>query len=193
MTQIVGVAGSWRKGSYNAALLQAASELMPTGSTLEIFSIREIPLYDGDVEAEAGVPAIVTRLKDALARSDGLLIATPEYNNSIPGTLKNTIDWVSRPASDIKRVFGGLPVGLVGATPGRGGTRMAQIAWLPVLRTLSAQPFVSAHIAFAEAGKLFDGDGMLADERAKSQLSDYLAHFVDFALAVRPLGDEDTK
>ena len=193
MTQIVGVAGSWRKGSYNAALLKAAAELMPTGATLEIFSIRDIPLYDGDVEAEGELPEVVTRLKDALARSDGLLIATPEYNNSIPGTVKNAIDWLSRPASDIKRVFGGLPVGLLGASPGSGGTRMAQTAWLPVLRYLTAQPFLTSQITFGEAGKLFDGDGMLADERAKSKLSQYLAQFVDFARAVRPLADEDTK
>ncbi|MEN3294889.1 MAG: hypothetical protein V7642_4142, partial [Burkholderiales bacterium] len=97
MTRVVGIAGSLRTGSYNAALLRAASGLMPLGASLEIASIKGIPLYDGDVETNHGIPQAVTALKEQVAASRGLLLATPEYNNSIPGVFKNAIDWLSRP------------------------------------------------------------------------------------------------
>ena len=106
MTKLLGLSGSLRRGSYNSALLRAATRLMPPDSTLEVGSIRGIPLYDGDVEAQ-GIPASVTQLKEAIIAADGVLLVTPEYNNSIPGVFKNTIDWLSRPASDIRRGFGG--------------------------------------------------------------------------------------
>jgi chromate reductase, NAD(P)H dehydrogenase (quinone) len=140
MTTIIGISGSLRKASFNALLLRAAAESIPAPATLEIASIRDIPLYDGDVEA-AGIPEPVRILKDRIAAADGLLLATPEYNNSIPGTFKNAIDWLSRPSSDIARVFGNRPVALMGATPGRGGTLLAQTAWLQVLRTLTTRPW----------------------------------------------------
>src|SRR5690606_19549335 len=92
MTRIVGVAGSLRRGSYNAMLLRAAARAVPEGVTIEIASIAGIPLYDGDLEAEQGIPEPAVRLKAALAASDGLLLVTPEYNNSVPGVLKNAID-----------------------------------------------------------------------------------------------------
>src|SRR4051794_17602290 len=92
---------------------------MPEGSELTAGSIRDIPLYDGDVEAEAGIPAPVRELREAIAAADGLILATPEYNNSIPGVFKNAIDWLSRPPANIQRIFGGKPVALTGASPGR--------------------------------------------------------------------------
>ena len=136
MTTIIGLSGSLRRASYNTALLRTAAELAPAGCTVEIASIREIPLYDGDLEAEQDIPQPVAALKNRVAAADGLLLVTPEYNNSIPGVFKNVIDWLSRPAADIGRVFGGKPVGLIGATPGGMGTAFSQTAWLPVLRTL---------------------------------------------------------
>ena len=129
MATIIGIAGSLRKGSWNAALLRAAAERAPAGTTVEIASIAGIPLYDGDVESEHGIPAAVTALKDRIAAADGLLLVTPEYNNSIPGVMKNAIDWLSR-GGDMARVFGDKPVAIMGATPGMGGTRLAQAAWL---------------------------------------------------------------
>ena len=140
MTKVLGISGSLRRGSYNSALLRAATRLMPADATLEVASIRGIPLYDGDVEAQ-GIPATVTQLKEAIVGADGVLLVTPEYNNSIPGVFKNTIDWLSRPSADIKRVFGGRPFALIGASPGPFGTVQSQAAWLPVLRTLGTQPW----------------------------------------------------
>lgn len=128
MTRLVGISGSLRKGSFNAALLRAATALVPEGTTLEAHGIAGVPLYDGGVEAESGIPEAVRVLKDAVASADGLLLVTPEYNNSIPGPFKNAIDWMSRPPKDMARVFGGKPVGLIGASPGRMGTISAQTA-----------------------------------------------------------------
>src|SRR6476660_5922327 len=134
VTTLIGISASPRRGSFNSALLRAASELMPKGDRMIIHSIGGIPLYDGDVEAADGIPETVIVLKDAIASSDGLLLVTPEYNNSIPGVFKNAIDWLSRPPADIKRVFRGRPVALLGASPGAFGTILSQSAWLPVLR-----------------------------------------------------------
>ena len=114
MTTIVGICGSLRRGSYNAMLLRAAVELAPEGTSVEAGSIRDIPLYDGDLEAQQGVPAAVQHLKYQIAAADGLLLVTPEYNNSIPGVIKNAIDWLSRPPADIPRVFRGRPVAILG-------------------------------------------------------------------------------
>ena len=91
MAKIVGVSGSLRKGSFNSALLRAAVGLIPAGSELIVGTIRGIPLYDGDVESAEGIPAPVAELKELIVRSDGLLLATPEYNNSMPGVLKNAM------------------------------------------------------------------------------------------------------
>lgn len=106
---IIGISGSLRQGSYNSSLLRAAAELSPTPVVVEIASIRGIPLYDGDVEAESGIPEPVRLLKDKIAAASGLLIVTPEYNSSIPGVLKNALDWLSRPGDDLQRVFGNRP------------------------------------------------------------------------------------
>ena len=141
MTTILGISGSLRRGSYNAALLRAAAELAPAGVRIEMASIRGIPLYDGDVETESGIPSAVRALKERIASADGVLLVTPEYNNSIPGPFKNAIDWLSRPPADIPRVFGDRPVALMGATIGQGGTGLSQAAWLPVLRVLGTRPW----------------------------------------------------
>ncbi len=97
MTKILAVAGSLRRKSYNTALLRAAVDLAPDGTVVEVGSIDGIPLYDADLEASDGIPEAVSLLKEQIAASDGLLVATPEYNNSMPGVLKNTMDWLSRP------------------------------------------------------------------------------------------------
>src|SRR5688572_16999117 len=155
-------------------------ELAPRELGLEVESIAGIPLYDGDVEAASGVPAIVAALKDRIAQASGLLLVTPEYNQSIPGVFKNAIDWLSRPGQDIPRVFGGKPVGLIGATPGPAGTRLAQTAWLPVLRTLGCEPWFGKQLYVANAGQVFDAGGTLVDAKVRELLTAYLAGFAKF-------------
>ena len=150
---------------------------------MEIATIAEIPLYDGDVESEQGIPEPVVRLKDWIAGAEGLLLVTPEYNNSIPGVFKNAIDWLSRPATDIPRVFGGKPVAIMGATPGMGGTRLAQSAWLPVLRTLGTRPWFGRQLYVAGAGQAFDPQGHLVDERIRTLLGEFMAGFAAFVTA----------
>jgi chromate reductase, NAD(P)H dehydrogenase (quinone) len=181
MTTIIGISGSLRHGSYNTALIRAAALLMPDDAQLQIGTIRGIPLYDGDLEAGDGIPKPVTALKDAIAAADGLLLATPEYNNSIPGVFKNAIDWLSRPPADIQRVFGGKPVAVVGASPGGFGTILGQNAWLPVLRTLGAEFWSEGRLLLSRAQGVFDETGMLIDTAVEDWLREFLRGFVTFA------------
>jgi len=167
-------------------LLRAAAELAPAGTTVEVASIAGIPLYDADVEAEHGIPAAVTALKGRIAGAAGLLLVTPEYNNAMPGVFKNAIDWLSRPPKDIPRVFGDKPVGLIGATPGMGGTRLAQSAWLPVLRTLGTRAWAGKQLYVAGAGQVFDAEGRLVDDKVKKLLGEYMAGFAAFVDGGRP-------
>jgi NAD(P)H-dependent FMN reductase len=149
--------------------------------TFETASIREIPLYDGDVEKQSGVPAVARALQDRIASVDGLLLVTPEYNNSLPGVFKNAIDWLSRPPAEIPRVFGGRAVALCGASPGGGGTALAQAAWLPVLRTLGTRPWFGRSLLVANAGQVFDESGQLTDDKLRQRLSAFVAGFAEFA------------
>ena len=185
MTKLLGISGSLRRGSYNSALLRAATRLMPPEATLEVASIRGIPLYDYDVEVQ-GIPAAVTQLKEAIVGADGVLLVTPEYNNSIPGVFKNAIDWLSRPSADIKRVFGGRPFALIGASPGNFGTTLSQVAWLPVLRTLGTQLWSGGRLMVSRAASVFDESGALKDAAVSEQLRQFLAAYVSFLR--RPAG-----
>jgi len=180
MMKLIGLSGSLRHGSFNSALLRAVAELMPAGCELNIETIRGIPLYDGDAEEAEGIPLTVTHLKMAIADSDGLVLATPEYNNSIPGVFKNAIDWLSRPSTDIKRVFGGKPVALLGASPGGFGTILSQAAWLPVLRTLGTTLY-QGRLLVSHAADVFDANGTLMDQKIREQLKRYVEGFVEFA------------
>jgi len=185
MTTLIGISGSLRKNSFNSALLRAAAAMMPDGSKLVIGEIKNIPLYDGDLEAASGVPDAVGALKDAIAAADGLLIATPEYNNSMPGVLKNAIDWLSRPPTDIKRVFSGKPVAVMGASPGGFGTILSQNAWLPVLRTLGMQPWFGGRLMVSRAQSVFDDSGVITDHAILQQLDKFAEGFVRFAQSCR--------
>lgn len=177
---LIGLSGSLRSGSFNSALLATAAELAPAGLGVEIASIRGIPLYDGDVEERDGIPEVVTELKDRLARASGLLLATPEYNASIPGVLKNAIDWMSRPGKDIPRVFGDKVVGVIGATPGPGGTRLSQTAWLPIFRLLNMRPFFGRSVFVAGAGQAFDAEGQLTDEKLREVVKQFMSGLARF-------------
>src|SRR5215467_6528129 len=179
MTRIIGIAGSLRRGSFNAALLGAALEFVPDNSRLDIESIEDIPLYNYDVEAE-GVPQAVVHLKNEVAAADGLLIATPEYNNSIPGVAKNAIDWLSRPPSDVPKLFRNKKVAIMGATPGQGATILSQAAWLPILATLGASPWFGGRLRISNAASVFDANGKLVDEKIREQLKKFVEGFAAY-------------
>ena len=179
MATIIGISGSLRRGSYNAALLRAAVDLAPHGLAIKVMSIREIPFYDADVEAEH-IPESVRVAKDEIADADGLLLVTPEYNNSVPGGFKNAIDWLSRPSRDTPRVFGGKPVSLMARRPGPEGTILAQAAWLPVLRALGTELWSGGRVHISNAAKVFDADGRIVDEAIRSTVARHLAGFAAF-------------
>lgn len=186
MTRLIGLSGSLRQASFNTALLKAAARMAPEGSRIEVHTIHGIPLYDADLEERAGIPPAVAQLKDAIAAADGLLLATPEYNNSIPGVFKNAIDWLSRPAADIAQVFGGKPVAIMGTSPGNFGTLLSQNAWLPVLRTLGTAPWFGGRLIVPHAAQLFDADGELTDDAARSRLQAFVTGFCSHVAELRP-------
>src|SRR5258706_3169516 len=156
---LIGISGSLRRLSFNTALLRAAAASVPDGFTVDVHTVHGIPLYDGDHETQSGIPAAAAELKEAIAGADGLILATPEYNSSIPGVLKNAIDWLSRPPADIKRVFGGKPVALLGASTGAFGTTLAQTAWLPILRRLGMLYWPGDRLLLPNASGAFDAAG----------------------------------
>lgn len=175
MTTILGLSGSLRRASFNAGLLRAAAELTPEGTRIETGTIRDVPLYDGDLEAAEGLPQPVRALQAQLAAADGLLLVTPEYNNGIPGVFKNAIDWMSR--GDGLAMFVAKPVAVIGASPGRFGTILAQNHWLPVLRTLRMRPWQEGRLMVTRAGGVFDADGNLTDEKTRETLRNFIAAF----------------
>jgi chromate reductase, NAD(P)H dehydrogenase (quinone) len=183
MTTILGISGSLRSGSLNTHLLTAAVQLTDAGTTLDVASIRGVPLYDGDIETTSGIPQAVRDLKARVVASDGLLLATPEYNNGIPGVFKNAIDWLSRPPAEIGTVFGGRPVAVIGASPGGFGTILAQSAWLPVLRTLGTKPWFGGRLLVSRAHKAFNDHGELIDDAVRTQLRDFVRGFAAFVQA----------
>jgi len=178
--KVIAIPGSLRKDSHNLALLRAAAGLAPDGVTIEIASLDGIPLYNGDDEDTTGIPPAVAVLKERIADSDGLLLATPEYNHSVPGVLKNAMDWLSRPPKDSARIFADRPVAIMGASSGAIGTRMAQAAWLPVLRALGTRPWFGMQMFVGPAGQVFDETGILIDEKTRARLADFVAGFAAF-------------
>ena len=186
MTKILAISGSLRAGSYNTALLRAAQGLVKRPVELELVTLHGIPLYDGDVETRDGIPDSVKALKEKVVASDGVLLGTPEYNNGVPGVFKNAIDWLSRPPSDIPRVFKGRPFAMIGASAGGFGTILAQNGWLPVLRTLGVRYWTGGRLMVARAGKVFGEDGELKDEAIRDQLAKFITEFAGFTAAQLP-------
>ena len=183
MIKLLGISGSLRQGSFNTALLRAARRLAIPGIELDLATLHGIPLYDGDVEAREGLPAAVEALKARVVAADGLLFATPEYNNGIPGVFKNGIDWLSRPADDIPRVFGDRPVAVMGASPGGFGTILSQDAWLSVLRTMRARQWMGGRLMVSRAASVMGADGEIADEKTLAQLDAFVRGFAAFVAA----------
>jgi chromate reductase len=171
--QVLGISGSLRKGSYNTALLRAASALLPDGMSLTLQFLHEVPLYDGDVEAK-GLPVGVVSLREAIRAADGVLFSTPEYNNSMPGVLKNAVDWVSRGKD---QPLAGKPVALVSASNGRFGGARSQVAWMPTLAVLGTRWMHRPQFYLAHGQDAFAPDGSLVDERTRELLRGLLASF----------------
>ncbi len=178
MIRVIGLSGSLRRGSYNSAVLRAAAASMPPESSLQVETIAGIPLYNGDEESSSGVPAAVARLKDLIAGADGLLLVSPEYNNSLPGVTKNAIDWLSRPPADVPRVFRGRPVAIAGASAGGFGTILAQNAWLPVFRTLGAELWPGGRLLVARAATVIGPDGEISDAATLESIAKFVHGFV---------------
>ena len=179
MTRILGISGSLRAGSFNTALLRAAREVAGGDIEVDTATLHGIPLYDGDAEARDGEPAAVAALKQRIIASDGVLLVTPEYNNRMPGVFKNAIDWMSRPSTDIARVFGNKPFAITGASPGNFGTLLSQEAWLPIMRTLGTVPWFGAKLMVSRAGSVI-ADGKIVDEATEKKLRDFVAGFAAF-------------
>lgn len=163
MLRILGISGSLRRDSHNTNLLRAAANLLPPGVELEIYDgLRDLPAYDADLDIQPA-PAAVTVLREAIAAADGVIVATPEFNGSIPGSLKNALDWASRPFPD--NVLRGKPVAVIGASTGLFGAVWAQAETRKVLGVIGADviegelPVGQADTAFTEAGRLAD-DGL---------------------------------
>lgn len=178
---ILGFAGSLREGSYNRAALRAAQELLPEGVTLEIFDLSPIPFFNEDVEKE-GFPEPVQTFKERIAAADALLIATPEYNYSIPGVLKNAIDWVSRPPG--QSPLNDKPMAIMGASAGYFGTARAQYHLRQVCVILNMHP-LNKEVFIPGAGDKFDPQGKLIDERSRKGISALLLALKDWTLRLQ--------
>jgi chromate reductase, NAD(P)H dehydrogenase (quinone) len=185
MVKILGISGSLRAQSFNTALLRAAQAVAGGAAQVEAATLHGVPLYDGDLEQREGTPVAVKALKDRILVSEGLLLVTPEYNNGIPGVLKNALDWLSRPTPDLADVLRDRPVAVIGASPGGFGTILAQAHWLPVLRTLGMQHWSGGRLMVSRAQSVFAADGTLQDEVVRKQLTDFVAGFARFVAAVR--------
>jgi chromate reductase len=175
--KILGFAGSLRVASYNKALLRAAAELVPPGCELEIFDLEGIPLYNQDREKE--VPPRVAEFKAKIRSADALVIATPEYNYSVPGVLKNAIDWASRPFPD--NSFDGKPVALMSASTSMLGGARAQYHLRQTCVFLNMFPINKPEVIVTYAPQKFSSDGKLQDEMAKKLISELLANLVTWA------------
>ena len=176
--RVLGISGSLRQDSHNSKLLRTAADLLPSGVELEVFEdLKSIPPYDADDEAT--VDATVTALREAIADADAVLVATPEYNASIPGVLKNALDWVSRPhATNSLR---GKPAAVVGASTGMFGAVWAQAETRKVLQTIGAR-VVDRELPVAEADERFGADGRLEDPELRELYAEIL---VDLEETVR--------
>jgi chromate reductase, NAD(P)H dehydrogenase (quinone) len=178
--RVLGISGSLRRDSFNSGLLRAAAELLPSGVELEVFDgLKEIPPYDADDDVAPG-PAPVEAFREAIAGADAVLVATPEYNASIPGVLKNALDWASRPHAT--NPLRGKPAAVVGASTGMFGAVWAQAEARKVLSTIGAR-VVDSELPVPEGDERFDADGTLRDAEVAERLAEILAELVDVAEA----------
>lgn len=171
---VLGIVGSLRRESYNRATLRTAQELAPEGMTIETFDIAPIPPYNYDVEVE-GLPEPVKEMKARIQAADGLLIVTPEYNYSLPGVLKNAIDWASRPTGG--QPLDRKPLAMMGASTGTRGTARAQHHLRQVAVMTNMLPFSKPEVLIDHAARRFDADLNLTDENFRRSIRQLLEEF----------------
>jgi chromate reductase len=179
--RILGIAGSLRAGSYNRAALRAAGALLPAGASLSAFGLEDIPPYNQD--AETALPPAVSELKRRIREADSLLFVTPEYNFSVPGVLKNAIDWASRPLGD--NAWAGKPAAIMGASAGRFGTTRAQLHLRQVFVFLDVHCINKPHVMIGNAAEAFDAEGNLRDEKARDLIRQLLENLVAWTRRLR--------
>lgn len=179
---VLGICGSLRKASFNAATLRTAQTLVPDGMTIEIGEIGDFPLYNEDVR-EQGFPAPVERMRQQVKAADALLIVTPEYNYSIPGVLKNAIDWVSRPP---EQPFHDKPMAIMGASVGATATARAQYHLRQAFIFLNALILNQPEVMIGAAHQRFDADGNLTDEATRKFIAKQLVALRDWTVRLRP-------
>jgi chromate reductase len=174
---ILGISGSLRQGSLNTAALRSCAALLPDGVTFSLADLAAVPLYNEDLRVQ-GLPPSVQQLRDQIKAADAIVIATPEYNYSFPGVLKNAIDWASRPP---EQPFDGKPIALIGATPGGLGTSRAQYQLRQVFIYLNGHVLNRPEVMISAAPSKFDADGKLVDETTTENLRKLLTALCDVA------------
>ncbi|MFM7227974.1 MAG: NADPH-dependent FMN reductase [Betaproteobacteria bacterium] len=174
---ILGISGSLRQGSLNTAALRSCAALLPDGVTFSLADLAAVPLYNEDLRVQ-GLPPSVQQLREQIKAADAIVIATPEYNYSFPGVLKNAIDWASRPP---EQPFDGKPIALIGATPGGLGTSRAQYQLRQVFIYLNGHVLNRPEVMISAAPSKFDADGKLVDETTTENLRKLLTALCDVA------------
>ena len=184
--RVLGFAGSLRKGSFNRGLLRAAAEMLPAQMALEVYDLSAIPLYDGDVEA-VGIPEVVKDFQRRIEEADALLVATPEYNYSMSGVLKNAIDWASRP-SPVRptQPFDGKPIAMMGASAGMMGSGRAQYHLRQTCVFLNMLPLNKPEVFVPAAQTKFDAKGQLTDETVRTRIRQLLESLADWTRRLQP-------
>lgn len=181
--KVLAISGSLRKASFNTLALRAAKELAPEGVEVTLYEgLRDIPPYDDDIRTGEGYPAPVVALRQAIAAADALLVATPEYNYSISGVLKNAIDWVSRPPA---QAFDNKPCAVMGAATGLFGTARAQYDLRKILAGLNCQMLNKPEVMISQAATRFDANGRLTDDTTRSLIIQQLTALRDWTLRLR--------
>lgn len=179
---VVGIAGSLRRGSYNRGLIRAAVDLAPAGMRLTMHDLGDLPMFNADVEA-VGDPQPVRQFKETIGAADALLVATPEYNRCVPGVLKNAIDWASRPAR--QSVLTNKPVAIMGASTGGGGTARAQAHLRDGLGYTNGLVLPQPEVLVPFAASRFDEEGNLHDDQTKDAIRDLLVALGDWVRQLR--------
>jgi chromate reductase len=178
VVKILGIAGSLRKGSYNRAALRAAKQLAPENAAIEIFELNDIPPYNSDNENPQ--PKTILEFKNKIRTADAILFVTPEYNYSIPGVLKNAIDWASRPYGD--SAWEGKPVGIMGASTGMIGSARAQYHLRQTFVFLNMFALNRPEIMIANAADKFDGDGNLTDSSTRERIKEFIEALINWSV-----------